>query len=109
MGIKVESQQALFRVGHVEVFESHRTIECMAQSECSWFHQNAAKLPRNLFFFIFHLRLSSLNCSVVIYWYIDKKKYRRLIRNDPKTAVMAKRKGMGIGALDRKAMIGVEC
>merc|ERR1712154_117247 len=53
------------------------------------------KLPKHLFFFIFHLRADSINCSVVIYWYIDKKKYESLIASNPKISSMAKQKGAG--------------
>ena len=64
--IKIKSKQGLFKIGHVEVFESHKTIDCMAQNEASWFYINKYKLPKNLFFFIFHLRLD----LIVVLWFI---------------------------------------
>ena len=93
--IKIKSKQALFNIGHIEVFESHKTIDCMAQNEASWFYQNKSKFPLNIFFFIFHLRLDSLNCSIVIYWYCDKDKYKSLLQSNNKISSMAKEKGDG--------------
>eukprot|EP01084_Bolivina_argentea_P062756 114737_1 len=93
--IKVESKQALLKIGHIEVFEAHETIDCMAQNECSWFYRNRCKLPKHLFFFIFHLRLDSLSCSIVIYWYCDKHQYKELIERNSAIGAMAKEKGKG--------------
>jgi len=93
--IKIKSNQSLFRIAHIEVFESHKIIDCMAEHEASWFYQHRHKFPLNVFFMIFHLRMDSLNCSIVIYWYLDKDKYKSLLLTNRKIANMAKTKGAG--------------
>eukprot|EP01084_Bolivina_argentea_P042327 78065_1 len=50
---------------------------------------------QNIYFFMFHLRLDSLNASIIIYWYIDKNKYKSLLTENDKISTMSKEKGDG--------------
>jgi len=97
--VKVSSAEALLSLANMDIFTVHNRISHLAQHPVSWFHQNRKKLPRSLFFFIVHLRLDSMQTSIVQYFYIDRAQFAHLLQQDEKCAAAAHENGDGYFAI----------
>merc|ERR1712228_150420 len=92
--IKIESRSTLLSLAKVDIFSSKIPKYHFAQHKKSWFYQNKLKLPRSLFFIIIHLRLDSVQIGCTLYFYIDRNKYKHLLKNEKCKRILAQ-KGNG--------------
>ena len=69
---KEPSSSALLKLAKFDLFRCEERIHHICNHPKSWFAQNRLNLPKEQFYVVVHLRLRSINLSVVTYHYLEK-------------------------------------